>query len=326
MSSLPRSGSPCGCALPGGGQIKDVRKVSRVEPFADPSDAGVCIAKAQLFGTLTAVPVIPFLGPNEATLWSAKADPALPHGMLVGCVLEFDVVLPAGSWFHFRTVASLSPSSFGGADDTPYPPGSHVRGWWDKSRLELHNAQDFDCDPTRLPTEENPSERHLAICEGSGAEHGPTGFAAMPGAGIPGDPHEFDLLNRGCYGVDLEYVKGLYNENTTLSNNAYLHIVSRNIGQKFWGAAQVVEPPGSDGDKQGVPKLEPATGSGKLQRELVQLLEARIPARITVPANTPASGAIPTRVRVAVGGASATPANIHYSCEQLTYTDVEDPA
>jgi len=133
---------------------------------------------------------------------------------------------------------------------------------------------------------------------------------ALTGAG-----HEHDLDNKGCDGVDLEYRLKLVNTDTTAAGHVYANVVARHV-VTYFGAAHVAEPGAVPGDKRHVPQLyEPGY---PLTREAVDLLQARAGSKVAVPAGTDKEDNFFLRIRVANGGACATPANIVVSREALS--------
>ncbi|MCC6403765.1 MAG: hypothetical protein IT207_07115 [Fimbriimonadaceae bacterium] len=142
------------------------------------------------------------------------------------------------------------------------------------------------------------------------------GFGALSGPG-----HQYDLLNKGCYGANLEYIGSLKNTSTTNTETgyAYLAMVARNVS-KFFGAAEVALPDPVAGDKRAVPALDPPSGN-PARRELVDLLQARAGGRIAVGHGQTK----PLKVRVASGGACATPVNLYLSKSLIERQPVGEP-
>ncbi|MCC6403923.1 MAG: hypothetical protein IT207_07925 [Fimbriimonadaceae bacterium] len=100
----------------------------------------------------------------------------------------------------------------------------------------------------------------------------------------------------------------------------FANIVGRHV-ETYFGAAHAAEPGGTEADKRYVPQLlEPGY---PLNRDAVDLLQARTGSKVAVPALTDEDDNLWLKVRVANGGACATPANIVVSREPISGQPLE---
>lgn len=302
--------------LDANGSVQNLAVEEGQTEFPNYAGKGVCLARAHLFGTLDPVAGNPIvLKANKESVIRTWPSDYHAQRRLAYAVLELDVVCPAGTTVSFRTFATSSGSVGVWNDDppAPHPTHPHVRGWWPKSGIVVQVPLDeFDARP-----DGGSDVRHAGICDiGGCVEHSPgAGFGALTGAG-----HEFDLGNKGCYGADLEYRLQLVNTSETTPGSVFANIVARHV-ETYFGAAHVAVPGGIEADKRHVPQLfEP---NYPFTREAVDMLQARPGRKFVVAARTFEEDSLFLRVRVADGGACATPANVVVSREPISGQPLE---
>ncbi|MGE0001919.1 MAG: hypothetical protein AB7F50_08685 [Fimbriimonadaceae bacterium] len=310
--------SEAGCSL------ANHNLAERVVPFPDYAAAAVCLSWEQLFDALPSVTSNVVLKKNvegAARSWTVPPDAGK---RLVAAVYEFDLTGPPGTTVWFRTVCTATGASGAWDDDppAPHPNHPHVRGWWPKSALEVPMAGE---DPFDAALSGGSDDLQSAVCEQLDAIEHSTGLLPETGGfgAISGAGHEFDLVNKGCYGVNLEYTKQLVN-NGSETGHVHVGLVARNV-DTYFGAAHVSSPDPVAADKRYVPPLayvppDPPE-EPDARREMVDLLQSRTGMKIPV---APGPGML-LRVRIANGGACATPVNIVLSREVLDREEVEEP-
>jgi hypothetical protein len=291
--------------------VGSIRRDVRNEPFTDLSVPGVCLAKAQLLGTLNSVSGTIALSTSSALAWSATVPDTTTAGQLIGCVMEFTVTGLSGgaSKLSVRTFCTDSSDQGTFADAVATAP-AHVRGWWPRSSMKIKMKPDgrFEFNPAGSP-------RLVAtgVCETDGPEHSvDDGFGLQTGTG-----HEHDRDNLGAYGVDLVYVCVLKNTSESESGKCFVSLRSRNTGGKYFGAARLVLPVARPG--KGVRKLPFGTDQNSLNAILID--EDEVDDCISVPADTSRN----LEIRLTNAGAAALPCTLFLSSPGRVAVEDTDP-
>lgn len=168
--------------------FSNVEKQETPPPNTGFAAQGICLANAQLFGTLD--------GNGTGTCGNAEVvfrtyDPA--DDELLGLVLEFDVKADANCNLLFRTVAYEGGDYGVWATNPPEPDTEeypHPRGKWNHSELDV-DCGAFDVSPS--PT---PRLRKILCCNKLGAEENR----------FPKDMNDqFGSRLRGLFGANLTY-------------------------------------------------------------------------------------------------------------------------
>jgi hypothetical protein len=288
---------------------------ARIEQFdvdfdGNYADRGICLAVAHLGGTLDVYnpPSLLVKSVETGPIWSRSVPSAGGGGRLVGCVLEFTVNAASETTLYFRTFASPNASR-GAWNDGPAERDGHVRGWWPTSKISIPLRFEDDEPLNVNPT--IPAMRQNILVDAGGPEHAVgSGFGQLTGAG-----HEFDVVNKGCYGADLEYVGLLRNSHPTETGRAYISLLGRGGDGDFFGAADFKDP---NLDSLGVRPMREITADPS-RRHFVDLLEHKPLPYITV---GPDTETLEFRFMLAVGGAAATPVNVHMANQPVTATPI----
>lgn len=142
--------------------LSDHRSLSGGNLLAS-ADTGVCLAKAQLFGTITEA------GYHTGTGISSSSDVGLGNHVLanngsVGSIHEFTVNGTAGQVLDLRTIVTTDTNF--GQPFNECPLADHIRGWWPYSELEAF------CPPWDAGAilEEPGNQKHFPICEAGGMD------------------------------------------------------------------------------------------------------------------------------------------------------------
>jgi len=206
--------------MDGQATIKNIAQITLTGDIANLKVAGMCLAKAQLFGSLDPVRRTYSVGPDPVMLWSHTVAPS----KVAGAVYEFDVEVLGVGTLDVRTYATRSDET-GSFDDPVVPVNQHVRGWWPYSEITVAAVRKFN------PQVESPLP--VSVCESLGPEHAPDAFGKLSGTS-----HQYDRANKGCYGANLNYEITLENESVTTATLVVPYIKARNTGHAYWGAAQ----------------------------------------------------------------------------------------
>ncbi len=280
---------------------------------ADLSIPGICLAKAQLFNTLDTVPgVIPIL--LETALWSVSIQP----GQVVARLYEFDIQSPLND-ITVRSVVKLPGTSSGSFADGVAPDDvlGHVRGWWPRSGMHIKwddsPSSAFECRP-----DGGTVIRNYGICEDDGALPAPELDPAVGFGKLSGTAHTHDTANKGAYGVDLHYERGLKNTGSA-PGLCYVSMRSRATGYKYWGAAHVYEP--ENVPAYGVPKI-PATLAATTMSNSVDLMQGDISDHAV---NVAPGGSPTLKIHVVNGGAATLPVSVFLAKPTPVALPVEEP-
>jgi hypothetical protein len=197
------------------GTVSDIRFDDFVTA-GDLTTSGICLAKAQLFGTLSQLGYTISFASNEATVWSKYLFP----GDTAGCVIEFDVSALAAQLIRVRTVVTDWASEPEDWDQEPVASDVHPRGHWDHSEIVVPGGT-FDATFGDLRTHE------LICCAANRAEE-----QAFP-ATLP-----YGKVNEGLFGVNLNYQFDVTREP---SHPGSLHaaIMAMSTGKLYFGAAEI---------------------------------------------------------------------------------------
>ncbi|MFN8139586.1 MAG: hypothetical protein U0R49_07305 [Fimbriimonadales bacterium] len=223
---------------------------------------GLCISKAQLFGTLDVAPdasgTIPATGPGKLVGETVKMrqHPDDEHGELYGALHEFVVSGPPEATIYLWTCLS-NDDSVGTIGSTVIPSSDgHHRGSWPYANIECFSQTIYPI------TAFGPVWYSLGICD-------------LPFWGfLPPDVQQFlkrpddtygTVANKGLFGANCDY-KVVVVAPTPLYWSGYLR--ARNTGeQKYYQGAAVDQCNTSDPQK-GVPPIKYLSAA---QREGVQL-------------------------------------------------------
>lgn len=276
----------------------------RREFFVDPSDAGTCLAAAQLYGTLEPIEGTVTIE-DEVSIWSKSLDPADSNAdplrpFLLGAVVEFDVNTSENDDVRVRVSISSENGDWGDWSDDVCSAynnsgtGPHIRGWWPYSRVRFR-GDDFEMRTTQIV--------QVGSCEQGGPEVGPYAFGKQDN-----DYHGTTGGNKGCFGADLEYAFKVTNTGAEPQPTRYLlaMVCSRFTGSKYWGAGRCKSNPVSDPRK--IPKLFAyvVPFGGQQLHELVFLTEQFDQRRVAVSDGTDQD----IIVEIAHGGAATMPVSI----------------
>lgn len=267
----------------GTGTISDLR-IEEPTTGSD-VDRGVCLAKTHLLSSWGPALPSPILSASETSIWECFRD----QNGLAAMVMEFNVSTSSPGALRIRTtVASQSGVVGAFTDGVLASDGSHIRGWWPYSALQL-DCGSFDAKPPA------PNTQHIhtiSVCESGGKETGTGGFESLRSG---------DTANVGCYGANLTYCVSLTNSgNQAYPVRAYENL--RGTGQPAGGATGIHVP----------------TGFPTLGVNFLKAANDDDFCRLTIGSNgleSPilvASGeqGLPLQINVAVAGATATPFNL----------------
>lgn len=134
--------------------------------------AGLCLSKAQMYGTLDQIPIAsPGLSTNESALYNHT----VPNGHLFAIVAEFSLLVVGQANLQIRSAVSSSPTIGGSFAEEPALPDSHVRGCWGYSEASFYGFR-YDVKPL---LHANP--QYLSVCENAGPEHSNSAFGTGAG-------------------------------------------------------------------------------------------------------------------------------------------------
>lgn len=201
--------------------LKGIRRAEALN--GDLSFPGICLAKAQLFGTLDDWTSSFQVDQKSKVIWT-DTIPALD---LLGSLFEFNVTPSASTSLNLRFFATVDRDE-GDWSDTPVAPGNHVRGWWP------HWGVNFENEPPIVMTLQGGTSKKIAdICWAAQAE---ATYGKLTGSG-----HEYDKTNKGLYGVDQHYKINLFNSNLMFPPLLGCELQARDtLRGKFWGAAHAL--------------------------------------------------------------------------------------
>ncbi len=276
---------------------------------------GLCIAKAQLFGTADSASALnSTIGTTEIQIFRYS----LPSGTFKGGIIEFEVASGSATDLRLRFLVSGSTSIAGAWGDPLAWPWQektggtviHSRGWWPKSQITLPVTPNLEVSPTV-----GSSSREWTVYPShTGPEMSSTGFAWQ---GSTADPHGTSQGNKGCWGANLAYELTLTNADTTKKWGALARIVARNnIGGPWYGAATIVTPTGYP--NKGMENLQGGTSyvQGKVA---VDVSNTEVP--IPVPKN---NGSQLLRLVMVNGGGCSLPVNV-VVVGQVAISQSEEP-
>lgn len=296
--------------------VSIVGEVVTAEDDAGLRDAGICLAKSQLYGGAPAIdPTQEGFGTGGYLLQSASAGSGNAIcWMIEATVITYDetnlrvwtAVRPSGSTYWPAYSADVCPprNQLGGFFVGPV----HVRGWWPYSRvLCIGNDTALNCCPSEFPE----------IVQGVvGDDSGGDTLAFAPQS-TEVDPHcaytdSGRKGNLGMYGANLVYK--YFVENKCVEPGEYYgYLRTRNTGGegKFWGAARFLVP---SLEELGVEKIR-YQKLGIDPTDLLNFSDLTDDGPLVVPQET--TPEVEVRIELATGGAAALPINIVLSTHLL---------
>lgn len=200
------------------------------------------LACIQLFGTFDSSSADCQLDQTESVPWSAS----VPNNLLVGALIQFNVVALADCNLRLRTVFQQSGAPLPPWAQDPVTPGPHIRGRWPYSAITLPLSATFDLngavspafiecpiDEVRNLLNQQIIPPELDVQNAFGKQQSDQFGSPTPGMG--GKPTSG---NRGLYGVDLRYHFQLINTDMAASHSCYIRLLPRDngTGNKTFGA------------------------------------------------------------------------------------------
>ena len=287
--------------------LTDHRSLAPAPPaFPKLRDRGRCLAKAQLFGTITEA------GYHTGTSINASSDVGLGNHQIannetVTAIHEFTVTGTAGQVLDLRTIVTKD-SDFGQPYNQCLLP-DHIRGWWPFSEL-LAFAAIWDAGQLIEPA----NQYHASICESGGKDQQVfawQGEAADP-FGYPkvdDDDPTAPTGNRGLFGVNARYRVRLYNTHNLVRYVAF-NLRARNTGAPYFGAALALEEDALP-SLGGVPPIKkqpdpPNPPDPQFPHDAVRIRHSDS----AVPANRPFGDPVERTVRNATAGSATMPVDL----------------
>jgi hypothetical protein len=286
----------------GSAQLIDHRALA--PDYGQEYDRGMCLAKAQLFGTIEET------GYHTATEITATSDVGLgnyevKNGEMVTAIHEFTVKGSPGQVLDLRTIIT-DGTNYGQPYNKCLKP-RHIRGWWPFSEL-LATAEDWDVGASLL---EPGNQHHIPLCEKGGKDQEVFRWQG-PEVDPFGHPQDSPSGNRGLFGVNARYRIRLRN---TADHKRYVsfHLRARETGGAYFGAALALE---EDEIKTlgGVPRIRHETTQPPNTINAVRIRRSDLPilpntsAPCTIQNATAGGARMPVDLRL-VASPVATPIN-----------------
>lgn len=288
----------------------------------------MCLAAAQLYGTLDAVPPgLPVSIASEQVLWSTLVPAGTQNPaqyQILAAVLEFDVSL--ATQLTIRSVVTKTPGSWGPFSDPVADPQNnfgtenivHVRGYWRSADVLVNLPGVFDCTLVQPP----PTFVEFGCCEQQGLEGGlNVGYYSLKNSLAKNATD-----NRACYGANLHYSAQVKNESTVDPARVYVGIRRRGIEPaKFFGAGRIDQPVFAATCKlppipMPAPGQPPNTSYGDQLLRGYDLTAATQVGHIDVAPGQQ----LTVRVALTTGGGAGTPFNLILGREAI-WEAVDDP-
>lgn len=273
----------------------------RPPEYPDLHHRGLCLAKAQLFGTITEA------GYHTGTNITSSADIGLGNHTIayktnVTAIHEFTVSGTPGQILDLRTIIT-SGSDFGEPYKRCLLPDRHIRGWWPFSEL-LANAPAWDAGQMEEPA----NQYHISICEDGG--HDQRVFAWR---GKTLDEFSTADGNRGLFGVNARYRVRIYNTHN-LTRYVAFNERARRTGHAYYGAALALEED----------QIPTAGGVPPIKHDSPYEAVRIRTSDLAIGGNTPARQAVACTVRHATAGGATMPVDIRL-VSSPTFAPVNGP-
>lgn len=289
------------------GTVSNRKQILKIEGWDDPSTVGMCLADAQLNGTLDSESGSFSVGGDGAVVWSATSVPQSTKDCLVAMVLEFDLSTSWPCTYTFQVYMRRDGQDLPAWDADVMEADSHERGWWPYSSMKLKvKTPVYDAKPG-----ESPQFIDTGICEAGGDEttHA-NGFNKLSG-----DGHQYDKVNKGCYGVNLIYT-GKFKNTSSSEHNIFAALQARDTwttetNAKYWGASRY------GGVTAKVPKLRGTSGGAGSSDDEFDFVNLKGYGNYwSIAANTSEDPGVVYELHIANGGAAALPVDF-LACRTL---------
>ncbi len=284
--------------------LSDHRALAPAPPeYATLADRGICLAKAQLFGTITEA------GYHTGTSLTSTSDVGLgnhraQNNGAVTAIHEFTVTGTPGQVVDLRTIVTKD-DDFGQPYDQCLRP-DHIRGWWPHSEL-LAIAEPWDAGADLT---DPGNQKHFGICEAGGKDQ-----LVFAWQGSSADPFGTTAGNRGLFGVNARYRVRLYN-----THNLVRYVSFNLRARRTWDPDEGDDPAPYFGAALGLEE-DPVPTLGGVPRIMWQY-DSQPPGAtpydavrirssdLAVPANTPATQPILATVKNATAGSATLPVDL----------------